>query len=107
MSGIFSIRGASESANFKTEIYLILIIFMLSGKSSLYITGPRAFKTLKGPYLAKSNLLLGRVVQINIIFVLGIFYKRYPLFFSLSVGPLAFFLLASSFIFLLKKIRFY
>ena len=60
---------------------------MLSGRSSLYVTSPRTFKTLKDFNLVKSNLLLGFVVQINIIFVLNILYKRYTLSFSLKVGP--------------------
>ena len=78
---------------------------MLSERSNLYITGPRTFEILKGPNLVKSNLLLNRVVQINIIFILGILYKRYTLFFFLRVSPLTLFLLANSFIFLLKKIK--
>ena len=45
---------------------------MLSGRSSLYVTGPRTFKILKGPNLAKSNLLLSYIVWINIIFILGV-----------------------------------
>ena len=62
MSGIFSIKGASRSANFKTEIYLIFIIFMLSRRSSLYVISSRTFKILKNPSLAKSNLSLSLVV---------------------------------------------
>ena len=62
MLGIFFINGASRSTGFKTETYLILIIFILSEKSSLYITSPRTFKILKGPNLAKFNLLLNRVI---------------------------------------------
>ena len=63
------------------------MIFMLSGRFSLYITGFRTFKILKDPNLAKFNLLLGRVVWINIIFVLGVLYRRYTLIFFLRVGP--------------------
>ena len=62
MSGISSIKGASGSAGSKTETCLIFVIFMLSRRFSLYVTGPRTFKILKGPNLAKSNLLLGCVV---------------------------------------------
>ena len=62
MSGIFFIRSTSKLANFKTEIYLILITFMLFGRFSLYIISPRTFKTLKGSSLVKSNLLLNIVV---------------------------------------------
>ena len=86
MSGIFSIRGASESANFKTKIYLIFMIFMLFGRFSLYVTGPRTLKILKGFNLAKSNLLLSYIVWINIIFVFGVLHKRYTLFFFLRVS---------------------
>ena len=60
---------------------------MLSKRSNLYVTGSRNFKTLKNSNLAKSNLSLSLIIQINIIFVLGIFYKRYTLFFFLRVGP--------------------
>ena len=107
MSDIFSIRGASGSANSKTEIYLILIIFILSGRSSLYIISPKTFKILKDLNLAKSNLLLGHVIQINIIFVLGVFRRKYTLFFFLRVGPQTLFLSANFFICTLKKIKFY
>ena len=77
ISGIFFIKGVSGSAGFKTETCLILMIFMLSGRSSLYMTGSRTLKILKSPNLAKSNLLLGCVIWINIIFVLGVYYRRY------------------------------
>ena len=87
MSNIFSIRGAPGSTNFKTKIYRVLIILVLSRRSSLYITNPRTFKILKDPSLVKSNLLLSRVIQINIIFILGIFYKRYTLSLFLKVSP--------------------
>ena len=87
MSGTSFIKGASGSANFKTKTYLILIIFILSGKFSLYITALRAFKTLKNFNLVISNLSLSLVIQINIIFVLGILYKRYTLFLFLKVSP--------------------
>ena len=106
ISGIFFIKGASGSAGFKTDIYLIFVIFMLSGRSSLYIISSRTFIILKGFSLTKSNLLLGRVVWINIIFVLSILYKRYTLFFFLKIGSLTLFLLANFFIFLLKKVKF-
>ena len=99
-------RGASGSASFKTKIYLIFMIFILSGKFSLYMTGSKTFIILKGSNLAKSNLLLGRVVRINIIFVLGVLCRRYTLSFFLRVGSLTFFLLANFFIFLLRKIKF-
>ena len=79
---------------------------MLSERSSLYVISSRTFKILKNSNLIKSNLLLGRVIQINIIFVFSIFYRRYTLFFSLKVGPQTLFLSANSFIFLLKKIKF-
>ena len=62
MSGIFFIKGASESANSKTKICLIFIIFMLSKRSSLYITDPKTLKILKNSNLAKSNLLLSYIV---------------------------------------------
>ena len=35
---------------------------MLSGKSTLYVTGPRTFEILKDPSLVKSNLLLSLIV---------------------------------------------
>ena len=107
MSGISSIDSASGSTGFKTEICLILIIFILFKRFNLYITGSRTLKILKDSNLAKSNLLLSRVVWINIIFVLGVLYKRYTLSFFLRVSPLTLFLLVNFFIFLLKKIRFY
>ena len=87
MSGISFIKGASGFANSKTETWRIFIIFMLFGRSSLYITGSRTLKILKDPNLAKSNLSLSYMILINIIFVLGILYKRYILFFSLRVSP--------------------
>ena len=62
MSGILFISGASGSTNFKTEICLILVIFMLSKRFSLYITGPRTLKILKDFNLAKFNLLLSCVI---------------------------------------------
>ena len=107
MSDISFIKGASGSAGFKTKICLTFVIFMLSERSSLYVTSFRTFKILKDFNLAKSNLLLGRVVYINIIFVLGIFCRRYTLFFFLRVSPRTLFLLANFFIFLLKKIKLY
>ena len=87
MSGIFFIKGASGSANFKTEICLIFIIFILFEKFSLYITGPKTLKILKDSNLAKSNLLLGYIILINIVFILGILRRRYTLFFFLRVSP--------------------
>ena len=62
MSGIFFMRDASGSTNFKTIIYRILVILMLTEKSSLYVTGPKTFEILKGPSLVKSNLLLGLTI---------------------------------------------
>ena len=38
------------------------MIFILSGRSSSYITDPRIFKILKGPNLTKFNLLLSLMV---------------------------------------------
>ena len=35
---------------------------MLSKRSSLYMTGPKTLTILKGPSLAKSNLLLNLIV---------------------------------------------
>ena len=81
MSDISSISGASGSTNSKIEICRILVILILSGRSSLYVTSSRTFKILKGFSLAKSNLLLNLIVWINIVFVLGILYRRYTLFF--------------------------
>ena len=81
------------------------MILILSGKFSLYMTGPRTFKILKGPNLAKFSLLLGLVIWINIIFVFSVLYRRYTLFLFLRVGSRTLFLLVNSFIFLLKKIK--
>ena len=78
--------SASGSTNFKTKIYRILVILMLSGKSSLYVIGPRTFKILKNLNLVKSNLLLSLVVRINIVFMLNILYRRYTLSLSLRVS---------------------
>ena len=83
------------------------MIFMLSGRSSLYVTNPKTFKILKGPSLAKFNLLLGRVIQINIIFMFNIFYKRYTLSLFIKVSPQTFLLFANFFIILLKKTKSY
>ena len=71
---------------------------MLSERSSLYITGSRIFKILKDPSLAKSNLLLNYMVEINIIFVLDILYKKYTLFFFLKVSSQTLLLLVNFFI---------
>ena len=60
---------------------------MLSEKSNLYITGSRTLKILKGSNLAKFNLLLSYIIWINIIFILGIYYRKYTLFSSLRVSP--------------------
>ena len=54
---------------------------MLSGRSSSYVTNSKIFIILKDSNLAKSNLLLGLVVWINVVFVFGILYKRYTFFF--------------------------
>ena len=107
MSGIFSMRGASESANFKTKICLILVIFILSRRSSLYITNPRTFIILKDFNLVKSSLSLSLIILINIIFILGILYRKYTLFFFLRVSPQTLFLLVNFLITLLKNTRFY
>ena len=80
---------------------------MLSGRSSLYVTSPRTFKILKDPNFAKSNLLLGLVIQINIIFVFGVLYRKYTLFFFLKVNPLTLLLSVNFFIILSKYIRSY
>ena len=77
ISGISFIKGISRSTNFKTEMWQILVIFMLSGRSSLYITGPRTLYILKNSNLVKFNLLLGFVVWINVIFVFSILCRRY------------------------------
>ena len=62
MSGIFFIRGTSGSINFKTKIWRILVIRILSGRFSLYITNPRTLIILKDLSLVKSNLLLSLIV---------------------------------------------
>ena len=80
---------------------------MLSERSSLYVTGPKTIIILKNFSLVKSNLLLNLVIQINIIFVLGILHRKYTLFFLLKVGPQTFFLSANFFIILLKNTKFY
>ena len=87
MSGTFFIKGISGSTIFNTKICLTFIIFMLSERFNLYVTSSKIFKILKDPNLVKFNLLLGLVVWINIIFVLGVLFKRYTLFFFLRVGP--------------------
>ena len=69
------------------------------------MTGPRTFTILKGFSLIKSNMLLGLVVRINIIFIFSVFYRRYTLFFFFRVSSLTLFLLANFFIILLKKIK--
>ena len=107
MSSISSIRGTSGFPNFKTKIWWILVILMLSERSSLYVTNPKTFIILKDPSLVKSNLLLNLVVRINIIFIFGVLYRRYTLFFFSRVSPLTLFLSANFFIFLLKKVKSY
>ena len=62
------------------------MIFMLSKRFSLYVTGPKTFKILKNFNLAKFNLLLSFMVWINIIFVLGIFCRKYTLSLFLRVS---------------------
>ena len=69
------------------------------------MTRPRILIILKDPNFIKSNLSLGLVVQINIIFVFGVLFRRYALFLFLKVGSLTLFLSANSFILLLKKIK--
>ena len=59
---------------------------MLSGKSSLYITGPKTLTILKDSSLVKFNLLLSLIIWINIIFIFSIFYKKYTLFLFLKVN---------------------
>ena len=79
---------------------------MLSGRSNLYVTNSRIFETLKGPNLAKSNLLFGHVIWINIVFMFGVLCRRYTLFFFLRVSSLTLLLLVNFFIILLKNIKF-
>ena len=62
MSGIFSTRGASGSINFKTKIWRIFVIRMLSGRFNLYVTGPKIFTILKGSNFAKFDLLLNLII---------------------------------------------
>ena len=78
---------------------------MLSGRSSLYVTNPRTFIILKNFSLAKSSLLLGLVVWINIIFVFSVFCRRYTLFFFLKVSSQTLFLFANFFMTWLKNIK--
>ena len=107
MSSISSIRGTSGFPNFKTKIWWILVILMLSERSSLYVTNPKTFIILKDPSLVKSNLLLNLVVRINVIFIFGVLYRRYTLFFFSRVSPLTLYLSANFFIVLLKKVKSY
>ena len=81
------------------------MIFMLSRRSNLYITNPKTLRILKDSNLVKSNLLLGLIIQINIIFVLGILYRKYTLspFFRVSSQTLI--LLANFIIVLLKNTK--
>ena len=62
MSGISFMSGASGSTNFKTKTCRILVILILSKRSSSYVTDSRIFETLKDPNLIKSNSSLGLVV---------------------------------------------
>ena len=71
------------------------------------MTNPKTFKTLKNPNFAKSNLLLGLIIYINIIFMFSVFYKRYALSLFLKVSPQTLLLLVNFFITLLKIIKFY
>ena len=72
ISGIFFIRDVPGSTNFKTKIWRILIIYILLGRFSLYITGSRTFTILKDSSFIKSNLLLSLMFRIKIIFVFGV-----------------------------------
>ena len=105
ISGISFIKGASRFTNFKTKTWRIFIIFMLSRRSSSYITDFKTFKILKGPSLTKSNSLLSFMIWINIIFILGVLRRKYTLSFFLKVSPQTLLLSANFFIFLLKKIK--
>ena len=80
---------------------------MPSERSSLYMTGSRTLKILKDPSLVKSDLLLGLVIRINIIFILGILCRRYTLFLFLRVGPQTLFIFMNFFITLLTNTKFY
>ena len=79
---------------------------MLSRRFSLYVISSRTFKILKIFNLVKFNLSLGLIVYINTVFIFGVLYRRYTLFFFLRVSPQTLFLLVNFFIFLLKKIKF-
>ena len=103
---IFFIKGASGSAGSKTEICLIFVIFILSGRFSLYVTGSRTFKILKNSNLAKFSLLLDFVVWINVVFMFGVFYRRYILSLFLRVSSLTLLLLVNFLIILLKNTKF-
>ena len=83
------------------------MILILSGRSSLYITNSRTFKILKNPSFIKSNLLLGLIIYINIIFIFGILCIVYTLSLFLKVSPQTLFLIIHFFITLLKNIKFY
>ena len=87
ISSIFFISSISGSANSKTKTWRIYIICILSKRSSSYVISPRTVIILKNNNFAKFNLLLGLVVQKNIIFVFNIFFKRYTLFSFLRVSP--------------------
>ena len=78
---------------------------MLSGRSRLYMTGPKTFIVLKNLSFAKSNLLLSFIIQINVIFMFDIFYKKCTLFFFLKVSPRTLLLPVNFFINLLKNIK--
>ena len=68
-------------------VTMLSALHILSVKSNLYIIGYRAFTILKDFSFAKSNLLLDLVIQINIIFIFGILYKKYTLSLFLRVSP--------------------
>ena len=105
MSSIFFIRDAPGSANFKTKIWRIYVIRMLSGSFSLYITGPKILTILKNFSFVKFNLLLGLTILISIILILSVLYRKYTLFLFLRVSSQNLFLLANFFIALSKEIR--
>ena len=60
---------------------------MLSERFTLYVTSPGIFIILKNLNFIKSNLSLGLVVRINVIFVFSVLYRRYTLFLFLRVSP--------------------
>ena len=72
---------------------------MLSGRSSLYMTSSRTLIILKDFNFTQFYDL------INVNFVFGVLFRKYTLSFFLKVSSLTLFLLATFFIFLLKKIK--